>query len=137
MSSEISNAQLEGFLDEALPAGRMAEIEALLRKDETVAGRLASIVARRDSGVHSLGAIWRRHRLSCPTREQLGSYLMSVLNSDHQAYIEFHVNTIGCRYCQANLEDLRAQAQSADATARQTRQSRYFQSSAGYLSHED
>jgi hypothetical protein len=75
----FSPATLERFLDEALPPDQMAAVEAALRADGALQAALAAAVGRRDAGVHSLGAIWRRHRLSCPTREQLGSHLLGVL----------------------------------------------------------
>jgi hypothetical protein len=125
-------ADLELYLDEALPAEDMARIEQALRTDRQWAERLAAINARRDSGVHSLGEIWRRHRLSCPTRQQLGSFLLGAIAGPWHNYIVFHLEAVGCRYCQANLADLkRQQAESLEAV--QTRRRKYFQSSAGYL----
>jgi hypothetical protein len=129
-------ADLELYLDEALPAEEMARIEQALRTDRRWAERLVAINARRDSGVHSLGEIWRRHRLSCPTRQQLGSYLLGTLAREWHHYVLFHLETVGCRYCQANLADLkRQQAESFEAV--QTRRRKYFQSSAGYLRRSD
>jgi hypothetical protein len=134
MTRPIQIADLELYLDEALPAEEMARIEQALRTDRPLAERLAAINARRDSGVHSLGEIWRRHRLSCPTRQELGSYLLGAIAGEWQNYIAFHLETVGCRYCQANLADLkRQQAESSEAV--QTRRRKYFQSSAGYLRH--
>src|SRR5262245_43884962 len=98
----FTDPELDRFLDEALPPERMAELEAALRDDEELKTRLATAVGRRDAGVHSLGAIWRRHRLSCPPREQLGSYLLGVLDADHAEYVRFHLETIGCRLCRAS-----------------------------------
>ena len=95
--------------------------------------QLAAINGRRDAGVHSLGEIWRRHRLSCPSREQLGSYLLGVLPRDAADYVKFHLETIGCRYCAASLADLKAQQSAAEAEIAERRRQKYFQSSAGYL----
>jgi hypothetical protein len=85
----------------------------------------------RDRGEHSIGAIWRRKRLTCPTREQLGSYLLGVVEPDYQDYLDFHLYTIGCAYCLANLTDLRGQQEAAPQA--QERRRRYFESSAGLL----
>jgi hypothetical protein len=131
----FSDAELDGFLDEGLPPERMAELEAALRDDEALQKRLAASVGRRDAGVHSLAAVWRRHRLSCPTREQLGSHLLGVLEPGLADYVKFHLETVACRYCLASVEDLRAQHAAEDKTAAQHRRTKYFQSSAGYLSH--
>src|SRR5690606_10620191 len=129
-----SDAELDAFLDEALPPARMAELEIALRDDEALKQRLTTVVGRRDAGVHSLGAIWRRRRLSCPTREQLGSHLLGVLDAGHEEYLRFHLEVIECRYCQASLADLRDQHSAAEEEVVVTRRTRYFQSSAGYLS---
>ena len=132
MASHLSSAELEAYLDESLSAAMMSEVEDALRHDAELAGRLAAIIGRRDAGVHSLGEIWRRGRLSCPSREQLGSYLLEALPDDLAAYVAFHINTVDCRYCEANLTDLKTQQADAQGDALGRRR-RYFQSSAGYL----
>jgi hypothetical protein len=133
MSTHFSNSELEAYLDELLPIERMTAIEEALRHGDQLQKRLAAINGRRDAGVHSLGEIWRRHRLSCPTREQLGSYLLNVLPRDAADYVKFHVDTVRCRYCVANINDLKSQQSTADAKIVEHRRHKYFQSSAGYL----
>jgi hypothetical protein len=79
-----------------------------------------------------LGDIWRRHRLSCAPREQLGSYLLGVLPEAEMQYLEFHLHVVGCRWCSANIADLEnTQREAAEAVA--SRRRKYFQSSAGKL----
>jgi hypothetical protein len=63
----------------------------------------------------------------------LGSYLLGVLADDVTDYVQFHLETVGCRFCAANVEDLRSQQSAADAREVQQRRHRYFHSSAGYL----
>jgi hypothetical protein len=123
---------LEAYLDEALPPEEMARIEKAAREDQVLTQSLASIHARRGVGVYTLGEIWRGRRLSCPTREELGSYLLGALDDEYARYIAFHAETVGCRYCQANLADLRIQQEGAEQVA-VVRRRKYFQSSAGYL----
>jgi len=136
MGANFTTAELEAYLDEALPIEQMTAIEDALRNDSALAERLAATNGRRDAGVHSVGEIWRRHRLSCPSREQLGSYLLGVLAADAADYVKFHVEQIECRYCAANLEDLRSQQSAANREQVQRRQ-RYFQSSVGHLRRGD
>jgi len=129
---EFSQAELERYLDETLPVDRMTAIEEALRRHPELAQQLIAINGRRDAGVHSLGEIWRHSRLSCPTRSELGSYLLQALPAELADYCKFHLETVGCRYCQANLADLEAQrAEAAERT--QQRRRKFFQSSAGYL----
>ncbi len=128
----MTDSDLEAYLDEALPAAEMAVVELTLRQDKALMGRLSSINARRDTGLHSLGEVWRRARLTCPSREQLGGFLLGVLDDGQADYVKFHLGTVGCRYCQANLTDLQEQ-QSGAGEATSKRRRKYFQSSAGYL----
>ncbi len=132
MANKLSEAELEAYLDESLPVETMAEVERALRDDPTLFSRLAAINARRDAGLHSLGEIWRRHRLSCVSREQLGSYLLNVAPCELVAFIEFHLNVSGCRVCQANLDDLKNR-QTDEPAAIDGRRKKYFRSSAGHL----
>ena len=132
MSRPESQSDLESYLDEALPPEEMARIEKTLRKDRRLVERLAAINARRDDGVHSLGEIWRRYRVSCPSRRQLGSYLLGGLPEEVCEHVAFHLEVVGCRYCRANLTDLEKQQAEAPEEVR-TRRHKYFQSSAGYL----
>lgn len=131
MKRTLRQQDLEAYLDEALPPADMAEIEQRLRDDTELLEQLRAINARRDAGVHSLGEIWRRHRVSCPTRSELGSYLLGTLDQPYADYLRFHVDVVGCRFCRANLDDLSAQQSAGEQT--ETRRRKYFQSSAGYL----
>jgi anti-sigma factor RsiW len=130
--AEISREQLHAYLDDALSDAETARVEQALRDSEPLRKALRQAMQERDRGEHSLGAVWRRERLTCPSREQLGSYLLGVLDDTVQDYVTFHLNTIGCPFCQANLADLEARQQEPAPKAKERRR-RYFQSSAGYL----
>ena len=132
MTKPPRQSELEAYLDEALPPEEMARMEHLLRRHPEYVDELAAINARRDAGLHTLGEIWRRHRLSCPTREQLGSYLLGGLPDEVADHVAFHLNVVGCRMCQASLLDLREQ-QAETPEVVQNRRRKYFESSAGYL----
>lgn len=131
----LTDQQLVAYLDEMLPVEQMAAIENELRRSEPLRGRVAALSRRRDSGAHSVGEIWRRFRLSCPARSQLGSFLLGTLEPETADYLEFHLRTVGCRYCAANLYDLeKSLATSPDAPQRRRK---FFQSSAGHLPRRD
>lgn len=128
----FTRQDLEAYLDEALPAEEMAQIEEALRQDRDLLAALGELQATRDADGHSLGSIWRSARLTCLTRDQWGAYLLGTLSPEEETYAKFHLETIGCRYCQANLTDL-TELQQQSAAETQSRRKRYFQSSAGYL----
>jgi hypothetical protein len=130
--ANITREQLSSYLDDSLSDSDSARVEQALRQSDVLRRQLRGLMLERDRGEHSIGAIWRRKRLTCPTREQLGSHLLGVLEPDHQEYLDFHLNTIGCAYCLANLTDLRRQQQEKTPQVQQRRR-RYFESSAGLL----
>lgn len=129
---EITRETLNGFLDDALGDEETALVEKALRDSDGLRRLLKALIQERERGEHSLGAIWRRERLSCPSREELGSFLLKVLDDNLQDYVNFHIQTIGCPYCQANLADLQS-LQKESAPKAQARRKRLFESSAGYL----
>ncbi len=132
MPTDFTDAELLAYLDEGLPVERMTAIEAALRQSDELRVRAAALRDQREQQGHTVGEIWRRERLSCPTRHQLGSYLLGALANDLAQYIVFHLETVGCRYCAANLDDLRQANQCSTAETAQRRQ-KFFQSSAGHI----
>lgn len=132
MSENFSDAELESYLEETLDTERMAQIEQTLRARPELLERLTQLNSRRDSGMHSLGAIWRRNQIGLPTREELGSYLLGVLPPEHADYITFRIEVLKCRFTIANLADLEAQQKEGDERIAARRQ-KYFQSSVGHL----
>lgn len=128
----ISRELLDAYLDDSLGDSETAQVEKALRESEPLRRQLRALMQQRDRGEHSLSAVWRRQRLTCPSREQLGSFLLQVLDAAQQEYIDFHLHTIGCAFCLANLADLRSRQQEPAPRA-QERRRRIFASSAGYL----
>jgi hypothetical protein len=129
---DITREKLHAYLNDALTDPEMAQVEQALRDSEALRRSLQKVMQDRERGEHTLGAVWCRERLTCPSREQLGSFLLEVLDDDQQDYIEFHLKTIGCAFCLANLHDLEA-LQNEPAPKARERRRRFFQSSAGFL----
>lgn len=130
----FTDDELLAFLDELLPVEKAAELEQGLRSSESLRHRLAALIRGRDQGGHSIGDIWRQNRLSCPDRETLGSWLLGVVDDALGGYIQFHLQTIGCRFCNAELDELNAARSTAESSPASPRRRRYFESSAGLLS---
>lgn len=135
MHERPTDAELEAYLEESLPPEEMGAVEAALRADAELTVRLKRIISKRDAGLHSLGDIWRRHRVSCPTREELGTWLLDSLGPEEEDYVLFHLEVVGCRLCKANLNDLKQKERESKREVTVRRQ-RVYQSSAGYLPGE-
>jgi hypothetical protein len=134
----IDDPLLRNYLADALSPEDSARVEKALRDSAELRARLEDVrQGRQDSQIHTLGAIWHRARLTCPSRQQLGSFLLDALDPELAGYIQFHIDVVECPFCQANLEDLKAQSQaSAAAKASKSRQHRILQSSQHLLGEE-
>jgi hypothetical protein len=126
----FTDEELLAYVDERLAADRSVVVEQQLRTDDVLGRRLLALLSGRDQGEHSVGELWRRNRLSCPPRAVWAAFVDGRLGDALTQYLQFHVGTVGCRVCAANLSDLQLRDNSEDAE-RRTR--KIFQSSAGRL----
>jgi len=89
----------------------------------------------RDSGDDTqdslITEVWESQRPSCPKRSTLGGFTLDTLEADWRGYVDYHVNKLGCRFCLANLDDLKQQTEAAEQ--HRFRQ-RVLESTAGFLS---
>lgn len=136
MDQKFSQSDLEAYLDEALPPEEMAQIEDELRNNPELGQRLVAIHGRRDAGVHTLGEIWRRHRLTCPSREQLTLYLDGKLGKEESDYVQFHLEEVHCRLCVASYEDIRISRED-DTDDSVSRHQRILDRSSHYLRNSE
>ncbi len=134
----IDDVILRDYLADALSPEESARVEKALRDSAELRGQLEEVRQNRADGqLHTLGAIWVRSRLTCPSRQQLGSFLLDALDPELAAYLTFHLEVIECPFCQANLADLKAQSQTATTShASKTRQHRILQSSQHLLGED-
>lgn len=58
-----------------------------------------------------ISAVWEDRRPTCPKRSTIGRFELKTLDSPWREYVDFHLNRLGCHFCQANLEDLRKQSE--------------------------
>lgn len=81
-----------------------------------------------------LSRVWEASRPSCPKRSTLGKFTLGILPDNWNDYVRFHVQTLGCLYCAANLEELESGSGAAEADESRDR---LFQSTIGFLISED
>jgi hypothetical protein len=129
MRAVIDVETLRAYLAETLPPEDSARVEKALRESSELRAKLEDVRQNRgEAGLHTLGAIWRRGRLSCPSRQTWGSFLLDALDPDLAGYLKFHLDVVGCPFCHANLADLRLKANQVAPTAK-SRQKRIYHSS--------
>ncbi|MBN1975291.1 MAG: RNA polymerase sigma factor [Sedimentisphaerales bacterium] len=72
---------------------------------------------------------WESQRLTCPKRSTIGAFLLEQLEPDWFDYIDFHLTTLGCHFCRANLKDLKQQKTDEEKLFRE----RIMASTVGFL----
>ncbi len=77
-----------------------------------------------------LTEVWEAQRPSCPKRSTIGAYLLGTLEPGWRDYVRFHIETLGCRFCRANLDDLKQQTAEPQ---RDALRDRIMQSTVGFL----
>jgi RNA polymerase sigma factor (sigma-70 family) len=90
----------------------------------------ASAEAPEDGLADLLTEVWEAGRMSCPKRSTIGAFLLETLDGAWHDYVGFHLNTLGCHFCRANLEDLRKQTAEDESKRVQTR---IMESTVGFL----
>ena len=74
---------------------------------------------------------WEMQRLSCPKRSTLGAFLLETLPPQWFDYVDFHLATVGCRFCRASFKDLKEQR---DGPEQDEFRRRLMTSTVGFLS---
>ncbi|HLU37957.1 MAG TPA: hypothetical protein VK081_01140 [Planctomycetota bacterium] len=87
----------------------------------------------RDALDLDVGRVWREERVSCPHQDILRAYLARSLPDGAMEYIQFHLETSACPYCNASLDELRASEQEAAGQAFTDLRDRLFRSTRAAL----
>ena len=130
MTVTFTDEELLAYADEQLPLERATALEQQIRGCNELLVRLTQVIQSADKGDLTLGGMWRRGRWSCPPRAIWDAYAAGRLGDGLSQYLRFHIETIGCRICEASLRDLQTNDQPAEAEGRVRK---IFQSSAGGL----
>jgi len=105
----IPAADVAGLLELKKTTVRAFKHRCLKRVREHVGKADASAELFSADFENLLTEIWESHRLSCPKRSTLGTFLSEALEPGWFDYVDFHLTTVGCHFCRANLKDLKRQ----------------------------
>jgi len=128
---KISNSDVANLFKVEKSAVRVFKHRCLKRIRGNI-GKVNSLTDFESSHLENyLTEIWETQRLSCPKRSTLGAFLLETLEPGWFDYVDFHLTTLGCHFCRANLKDL--QRQKATNEQRLFRK-RIMESTVGFLS---
>lgn len=133
-NDDFTDAELEAFLEESLDPARASEIEQTARNSPGLLKRLAALNRRRDHGAHSLAGIWRRYQIGVPSREEMGQYLLGILDAERVDYIKFRLECLKCPFTQSLLMELQQATDRALISRNRTQRDSIFQSGTQILS---
>lgn len=134
LQDDFSDAELEAFLEEGLDPMRASEIEQVARSNPSLLKRLAAINRRRDHGAHSLAGIWRRFQIGVPSREDMGQYLLGILDAERADYIKFRLECLKCPFTHALWLELQQATDQASISRSRTQRDSIFQSGTQIMS---
>ena len=104
------------------------------RSLEKIRASIAKSNSDVDLGGEGLGNIltevWEASRPSCPKRSTIGAYMLGTLDEGWHEFVDMHLNTLGCHFCRANLDDLESENEKGD---RKKVQTRIMESTVGFL----
>ncbi len=101
-----------GLRDEVAVAGikfrALKKIRELLLAKEgagEIAASLEGLAAEADAPM-DVQSVWSDRRVSCPSRRWIARWLDGGLEPGPARFIAFHVDEVGCEWCEANRDDL-------------------------------
>ncbi|MCA9321108.1 MAG: hypothetical protein KDB53_10250 [Planctomycetes bacterium] len=71
-------------------------------------GILATLRDETEGLTICVGSLWVRERITCPHSDILLSWVNGVLDPAESDYIAFHLETVDCPHCQAEVARLQA-----------------------------
>lgn len=105
-----------GLRDETAVAGikfrALKRLRELVARDDASGDIVPSLAQLAEDGDVPLDVaeVWAGARVSCPARHWLARSVAGTLEEGPAAFVDFHVEEIGCEWCRANRDDLAARS---------------------------
>lgn len=131
MTSQWTDEQLRCYLEETGSLDQNRAIEQEVGQSKALQQRLSELVDQQESGLISVGQVWRQERLSCPSQAEWIEYALGVLEAEKQQWMTHHLETTKCPHCNAIFSDIRQQLQEGKRAVQ--REERLFESSVGHF----
>lgn len=86
-----------------------------------------------DTADDLLTSLWADFRPSCPKRTTLGKFQLGTLKPAWDDYVQFHLTSLGCRFCAASLDDLEELAAASESSSAVPLRNRIMESTVGFF----
>ncbi|MFT7620647.1 MAG: hypothetical protein ACI97A_004305 [Planctomycetota bacterium] len=103
----MSNCPPASSLVDAVESGVMdPELDDHIELCAACRSMISSLREEAEGLTISVGDLWVKERISCPHRDILLAYVNKSLTAPEMDFIDFHLETVECPYCQADATEL-------------------------------
>ena len=97
-----SREYIHAYIDGALSPEEADAFTSMAYGDSELRGKIRTVQTEFDYHNHTVGSLWRRNQLTCPSDQEIVDYQrgeLAIINPKIVDYVQFHLNSIRCIYC--------------------------------------
>ena len=87
--------------------------------DSELRGKIRTVQAEFDYHNHTVGSLWRRNQLTCPSDQEIVDYQrgeLAIIYPKIADHLQFHLTSIRCIYCISTAAEWKQSAAKGGAT---------------------
>lgn len=97
-----SREYIHAYIDGALSPEETEAFALKAQRDSELRGQIRTVQSEFDYHNHTVGSLWRRNQLTCPSDQDIVDYQrgeLAIINPEIADYVQFHLKSIRCIYC--------------------------------------
>ena len=114
-----SREYIHAYIDGALSPEEADAFTSMAYGDSELRGKIRTVQTEFDYHNHTVGSLWRRNQLTCPSDQEIVDYqrgALAIINPEIADYVQFHLTSIRCIYCISTAAELKQSAAKGGAT---------------------
>ena len=97
-----SREYIHAYIDGALSPEEADAFTLMAYGDSELRGKIRTVQTEFDYHNHTVGSLWRRNQLTCPSDQDIVDYqrgALAIIYPKIADHLQFHLNSIRCIYC--------------------------------------
>ena len=97
-----SREYIHAYIDGALSPEEADAFTSMAYGDSELRGKIRTVQAEFDYHNHTVGSLWRRNQLTCPSDQEIVDYQrgeLAIIYPKIADHLQFHLTSIRCIYC--------------------------------------
>ena len=97
-----SREYIHAYIDGALSPEEADAFTSMAYGDSELRGKIRTVQTEFDYHNHTVGSLWRRNQLTCPSDQEIVDYQrgeLAIIYPKIADHLQFHLNSIRCIYC--------------------------------------